>query len=178
MCSYLIPKCRALWVIIRVYALWSYTYGIRIWFVFSQERETLKLIHLSVRQSVRHKNFNLVHIFWSINDRALIFGMHDPCAKPFQFAACFVTLTYFKVKVVAWQGTTIHRICLYWLKLLVKRSTWYFPCIIRIWHFYSSTYSKRSTTTKHRSWAGRDFHDHLWGCWNPHPAHRVATELG
>ena len=35
---------------------------------------------MSVRLSVRHKNFNLAHIFWSINDRALIFGMHDPYA--------------------------------------------------------------------------------------------------
>ena len=38
----------------------------------------------SVRPSVCHKNFNLAHIFWSIKDRALIFGMHDPCDKPFQ----------------------------------------------------------------------------------------------
>ena len=39
--------------------------------------------HSSVCLSVRHKNFNLAHIFWSINDRALIFGMHHPCDKPF-----------------------------------------------------------------------------------------------
>ena len=38
--------------------------------------------------SVRYKNFNLAHIFLSINDRALIFGMHDPCDKPFQLAPC------------------------------------------------------------------------------------------
>ena len=42
----------------------------------------------SVRPSVCHKNFNLTHIFWSINDRALIFGMHDPCVKPFQLTPC------------------------------------------------------------------------------------------
>ena len=33
--------------------------------------------------SVRHQNFNLAYIFWSINDRVLIFGMLDPCDKPF-----------------------------------------------------------------------------------------------
>ena len=44
--------------------------------------------HSSVRPSVRHKNFNLAHIFWSINDRALIFGMHDPCDRPFQLTPC------------------------------------------------------------------------------------------
>ena len=48
---------------------------------------TLKLIHPSVRLSVCHKNFYLAHI-WSINNRALIFGMHDPCEKPFQLASC------------------------------------------------------------------------------------------
>ena len=37
----------------------------------------------SVRPSVCHINFNLAHIFWGINDRTLIFGMHDPCDKPF-----------------------------------------------------------------------------------------------
>ena len=42
--------------------------------------------HSSVRPSVRDKNFNLVHIFQ--NDRALIFGMHDPCDKPFQLTPC------------------------------------------------------------------------------------------
>ena len=44
--------------------------------------------HSSVPLSVCHKNFNLAHIFWSINDRALIFGMHDPCVKPFQLTPC------------------------------------------------------------------------------------------
>ena len=44
--------------------------------------------HSPVCLSVRHKNFNLAHIFWSINDRALIFGMHDPCDKFFQLAPC------------------------------------------------------------------------------------------
>ena len=36
----------------------------------------------SIRLSVCHKNFNLAHIFWGINDRTLIFGMHGPCDKP------------------------------------------------------------------------------------------------
>ena len=48
----------------------------------------ISFVRLSVRPSVPpsvcHKNFNLAHIFWSIKDRALIFGMHDPCDKPFQ----------------------------------------------------------------------------------------------
>ena len=34
------------------------------------------------------KNFNLANVFWSINDRALIFDIHDPCDKPFQLAPC------------------------------------------------------------------------------------------
>ena len=58
----------------------------------SRERVTLKLIRPTVCQSVRpsvcHKNFNLAHIFWSINDRALIFGMYDPCDKPFLLIPC------------------------------------------------------------------------------------------
>ena len=33
--------------------------------------------------SAYHKNINLAHIFKSINDRALIFGMHESCDKPF-----------------------------------------------------------------------------------------------
>ena len=33
--------------------------------------------------SVCHKNLSLAHIFWRINDRALIFGMHDPYDKSF-----------------------------------------------------------------------------------------------
>ena len=57
-----------------------------------RRRGTLKLIRPSVSpsvcQSVCHKNFNLAHIFWSINDRALIFGMHDPCDKPFLLIPC------------------------------------------------------------------------------------------
>ena len=54
----------------------------------SRKRGTLKLVCPSVRLSVRHKNFTLAHIFWSINARALIFGMYDPCDKPFQFPPC------------------------------------------------------------------------------------------
>ena len=54
----------------------------------SRKLGTLKLIRLSVCLSVCHKNFNLAHIFWSINDRALIFGMHDPCDKTFQLTSC------------------------------------------------------------------------------------------
>ena len=49
---------------------------------------TLKLIRPSVCPSVCHKNFNLAHIFWSINDRALIFGRHDPCDKSFLLVPC------------------------------------------------------------------------------------------
>ena len=44
--------------------------------------------HLSLLLSVCHKNFNLAHTFWSIHDRALILGMHDPCDKPFQLTPC------------------------------------------------------------------------------------------
>ena len=58
----------------------------------SRKRGILKLIRPSVCpsvcQSLCHKNFNLAHIFWSINDRALIFGMHDPCDKPFLLIPC------------------------------------------------------------------------------------------
>ena len=42
----------------------------------------------SVRLSVCHKNFNLAHIFWSINDRALILGMHDHCDLPYLLVPC------------------------------------------------------------------------------------------
>ena len=42
----------------------------------------------SIGLSVCHKNFNLAHIFWSIKDRALIFGMHDLCYKSFLLVPC------------------------------------------------------------------------------------------
>ena len=54
----------------------------------SQKWGTLKLICQSVCLSIGYKNFNLAHIFWSINDRALIFGMHDPYYKPFVLVPC------------------------------------------------------------------------------------------
>ena len=43
---------------------------------------------LIVPPSVCHKNFNLAHIFRSIDDRAVIFGMHDPCDKSFLLVPC------------------------------------------------------------------------------------------
>ena len=46
----------------------------------------------SVCPSVCHKIFYLAHIIRSVNDRALIFGMHDPCDKPFPLAP--LTLTF------------------------------------------------------------------------------------
>ena len=54
----------------------------------SRKLGTLKLIRPSIRLSVCHKNLNLSHIFWSINDRALIFGLHDPCDKSFLLVPC------------------------------------------------------------------------------------------
>ena len=74
-----------------------------------RKRGTIKLI----RPSVCHKNFNLAHIFLSINGRALIFGMHDPCNKPLQSAPWRDLDLYLKVKFVATRGTTILRICLF-----------------------------------------------------------------
>ena len=50
--------------------------------------KTHSSIHLSVPLFVRHKNCNLAHMLWSINDRALIFDMHDPYDKPFHLAPC------------------------------------------------------------------------------------------
>ena len=43
---------------------------------------------LSFGPSVCHINFNLAHIFRSNNDRALIFGMYDPCDKSFLLIPC------------------------------------------------------------------------------------------
>ena len=43
---------------------------------------------LSVRPSVRHKNFNLGHIFCTITDRALILGMCVLCDKTFPMVPC------------------------------------------------------------------------------------------
>ena len=47
-----------------------------------------KVGDIKTHSSVCHKDFNLAHIFWSINDRALIFGMHDPCDMSFQLVPC------------------------------------------------------------------------------------------
>ena len=58
---------------------------------FRESGGTLKLIHPSVCLSVHPSvclSQKLAHIFWSINDRALIFGMHDPCDKPFLLIPC------------------------------------------------------------------------------------------
>ena len=45
-------------------------------------------IQPTVPPSVCHRNFNLAHIFWSINEWGLIFSMCYPCDKPFQLATC------------------------------------------------------------------------------------------
>ena len=98
-----------------------------------QKRGTLKLIRPSVCLSVCHKNFNLPHIFWSINDRTLIFGMHDLCDQPFLLVPAviltFQALTYLKVKFVAWLGNTILRICLYHIilrqNIIINSSSWF-----------------------------------------------------
>ena len=113
--------------------------SINVFFIFVPHfREsvgTLNLIGpsvcLSVPLSVRpsHKNFNLAHIFWSINDRALIFSMPwslwlalsiDTMPWPWP-------LTYFKVKVVAVRGTTILRICLWVLTFFQFLKAWRSP---------------------------------------------------
>ena len=45
-------------------------------------------IGLFVRPSVCRKNFNIAHIFWSIKDITLMFGMNDPWKKSFPLAPC------------------------------------------------------------------------------------------
>ena len=50
--------------------------------------KTHSSVRPSVHLSVCHKNLNLAHIFWNINDRALIFGMHDLCDKSFLLVPC------------------------------------------------------------------------------------------
>ena len=42
----------------------------------------------SIPPSVCYKNFNLAHIFCGINDKALIFGMHDYCDKLYLLVPC------------------------------------------------------------------------------------------
>ena len=49
---------------------------------------------LSVCLSVCHKNFNLAHIFWSINDKALIFGMILVTSPFHWYHAVTLTLTF------------------------------------------------------------------------------------
>ena len=74
----------------------------------SRKRETLKLVRLSVHQSVcPSQKVNLAHIFWSINDRALIFGMHDPYDKPIHFAPCRdldIHLEFLQGQSYCWAG--------------------------------------------------------------------------
>ena len=45
-------------------------------------------IGLFVRPSVCRENLNIAHIFWSIKDITLMFGMNDPWKKSFQLAPC------------------------------------------------------------------------------------------
>ena len=93
-----------------------------------RKQGALKLIHPSVCPSVHpskcHKNFNLAHIFWSIN--ALSFLLQKIWAR-LKFLAWYLAymilvtrplnqhnivsmiLTYFNVKFVAARGTTILR---------------------------------------------------------------------
>ena len=85
---------------------------------------TLKL----VPPSVCHKSYNLGYIFSSINDRAFIFGMHDPCDKTFPTAPCLD----FDLWPISWsQGTTILWTCLFSLerKGKVKKNLTYFCCM-------------------------------------------------
>ena len=51
------------------------------------KRGALNLLHRSVRPSFCTKT-NLAHIFWSIYDRTLIFGMYDHCDKSFLLVPC------------------------------------------------------------------------------------------
>ena len=55
---------------------------------FRESTGTLNLIRLSVRPSVRHKNFNLGNNFCTITGRALILGMRVLCDKTFQRLPC------------------------------------------------------------------------------------------
>ena len=80
----------------------------------SQKRGNIKT-HSSVCLSVRHKNFNLTHILWSINVRALIFGMHDFYDKPLKLTPCCdldLGPTSRSKLLPGGGGTTILRICL------------------------------------------------------------------
>ena len=55
---------------------------------FHESVGTLNLIHLSVRLSISHKNFNLGHNFCTITGRALILGMCVLCDKTFPMVPC------------------------------------------------------------------------------------------
>ena len=58
-------------------------------FVKAGDILTHSSVRLSVSPSVRlSQNFYLTDIFLSINDRALIFGMHDPCDKSSLLVPC------------------------------------------------------------------------------------------
>ena len=78
--------------------------------------------HSSVCLSVCHKNFNLAHIFWSINDYALIFGMHDPCDKPFLLIPCgdLDLLHTSRSNMFPGRGITIFRISMMYLMFMLE----------------------------------------------------------
>ena len=97
--------CHALRCLVIYVTLKSFLQGHHLWFIhenlFLQFPTSsliivavfvkvghIKLVRLSIRPSVCLKNFNLAHIFWSINDRALIFSMHDPYDKSFLLVLC------------------------------------------------------------------------------------------
>ena len=87
----------------------------------------------SVRLSVCHKNFNLAHIFWSIKDRALIFGMHDPCDKPFQVMPCHDLWPSSRSKLLPSGGPQFSKfacfyICRLWAWLLTSDLGHAWPC--------------------------------------------------
>ena len=63
---------------------------------------TLNLVHSSIPLSFCHKNFNLIHNFWTLRGRAFIFDIHIPCSsfllfRPFLFYFLTLTVTFDKL---------------------------------------------------------------------------------
>ena len=117
---------------------------------FRESGGTLKLIRPSVSpsvcQSLCHKNFNLAHIFWSINDRALIFGMHDPCDKPFLLILCGdLDLDLWptsRSNLFPGGGTTILRICLFSLIITGNRKNIIVEYLFSLLLWFTTSWSK------------------------------------